>query len=893
VVWWRLAVLLLDLYLVLSVGGWFLLRYLRWRMLRDGPFLEPELEALDRLHEAQEEQAGLWPSQPRSGRYGELDRRAHQALSQLSLIVAEADRLRLALAHQDLAQLTLTDALLLRCLAPILHAARALSDRQALLQQLDLAQEVLDHAHALHESVEQIPFQMRVEIQEVGGEVERLTALLQGERQQGTLNLESLGDRLQVLGKGVDVARSRIETASSPELTTADVGSSADTRWAEEVDGALTTMADELAEIDEVLASVVDSRMRAENQIERVRSRLMLVAERWAAQRERGVAQTEIRDRIDDASGQIKEIEQQLEVRTMHAYQEVMRLVEALDGELENTEAMLNDLDTLSGQSRAAVEGDVQALAQANTLCEALVHEEPLLDLDVSMVLLEKASKAYMHAEQQHGLGTIQGYQAALASSTQAKAYLGEAVSKAEQVLDQVALVRELLEGLDAETLGEWRRRADRLNEELRIYARHWEAGLAGDVAETLSLLKQVEVDLERIPPNIRYERRLRQSELDESAEMLRHAKDCLELAQESVLKLEGELERIDALRERAQEAFRVLVGSKLPELVEQSEQMLPERQKRFETMRARLYQEARRLSDPGHVDYDTLFDDLLPALVSEIQAIQADHAEDIERLYRAVRDTANQLARRWNRLRKLDPFSRPRPDEDPETLRLDLEAWRAEADSRRDDPAALQRLVGREALALNQRIDAAYEQIIEGRRSLEASRKVYFRHAQRVRDLRDALEEGAKDSDWPRLSWDLSEAERVWAKALALERDSGAAGTLLQANNELQQAVNTVQQAEQLYALAEHQVQNALRRLQEEHRAANAALEQGLQRARELRAQGGDGETEDPSWQDRVEAAEALCQEARSSLQAAQAVSTFEEALRRLREATNLLARI
>jgi hypothetical protein len=65
------------------------------------------------------------------------------------------------------------------------------------------------------------------------------------------------------------------------------------------------------------------------------------------------------------------------------------------------------------------------------------------------------------------------------------------------------------------------------------------------------------------------------------------------------------------------------------------------------------------------------------------------------------------------------------------------------------------------------------------------------------------------------------------------------------------------------------------------------------LQRARELRAQEGDGEIEDPSWQDRIEATEALCQEARRSLQAAQATTTFEDALHRLREATNLLARI
>ena len=891
--WWRLAVLLIDLYLVLSVGGWVLLRYLRWRMLRQGPFLEPELEALDHLHEAQREQAGLWPSHPRLGRYGELDRRAHQALSQLSLVVAEADRLRLTLAHHDTSPLTFSDALLLRCWPPILHAHRALGDRRALVQQLDSAQEVLRHVHALHESVEQVPFRMRAELQEVGDEVERLTVLLQHEQQQGTLDLESLADRLQALHREVKDALSRIDAALSPEPAPADIGSDGNARWAEDVDAALTAMAAELAEIDGVLVAAIESRTQAENQIERVRARLMLIAERWTAQRERGVSQGEIRDRINDVGEQLKGVEQRLESRTMQAYQQVTQLVTALDGELESLAAMLDELDTLVGQSRTAVEGDVQALARANTLCEALMREEPLLDLDTSMVLLEKASKAYMDAEQQHGLGTIEGYQSALASSGQAKTYLAEAVNKAEQVLDQVALVRELLDGLDAETLGEWRRRADRLNEELRIYARHWEAGLAGEVAETLSLLEQVEVDLERIPPNVRYQRRLRQSELDESAEMLRHAQDCLEQSQESVLKLEEELERLGSLCERAQQAFQVLIRDKIPEMARESEQMLAERQKRFEALSAQVHQEAQRLSNPGQVDYDVLFDDTLPAIVSEIQAIQADHAEDAQRLDRAVRDSAAQLSRRWNRLRKVEPFARPRPEEDPEALRLDLEAWRARVDQHRDDPAALQRLVGREALALGQRLDVAYEQVTEGRRALEASRKAYYRHAQKVRELRESLEQVAKHSDWPRLHWDLGEAERVWAKALSLERDSGAAENLLQANNELQQAVNIAQQAEQLYALAEHQVQNALRRLQEEQRAANMALAQGLQRARELRAQGDDGELEDPSWQDRIEAAETLCQEARRSLQAAQSTTTFEDALHRLREATNLLARI
>ena len=44
---WRAVVLFADLYLALTCGAWILLRYLVWRLLRSGPFLEEETRALE------------------------------------------------------------------------------------------------------------------------------------------------------------------------------------------------------------------------------------------------------------------------------------------------------------------------------------------------------------------------------------------------------------------------------------------------------------------------------------------------------------------------------------------------------------------------------------------------------------------------------------------------------------------------------------------------------------------------------------------------------------------------------------------------------------------------------------------------------------------------------
>ncbi|MBC7235290.1 MAG: hypothetical protein H5T69_05570 [Chloroflexi bacterium] len=881
--WWQVAILSIDLYILLSAGGWLLWRYLEWCLLRRGPFLEHEAEHLDALHRAQREQASFWPQEPRPGRYGDLDRQAHQALSRLSFVLAEANRLHLALGEHEFRPIGVLHVLLLLHGRPLLRAMRLLRGRRALRRQLALADQTLRQVHTLQENAEQIPFRLRAELAELGAETERLTALLEKERAAGTSGLDDYGPRLEAIGRRVEQALHSIEQGSVEQAKASSL---------HEADDVVREIVQELRTIDEALSVAADIRTRTRYQIERLRSSLSLISERWTSLKEQGVSQPELEERLHDLRSQVEGFDRRLERGTLDTYRELEQMVIALEAEQENLAKDLETLNAAMSQSRTAVEGDVQALARANAFCEALLREEPLLELDQSLALLERASQAYMQAEEQRGLGTLEGYRASLSKSKQAKEYLAQGVQMAEQVLEQVAQIREMLAGLSPDVLGEWRRRADRLNEELRIYARHWEAGLAGEVAEALSLLEQAEMDLERLSPNIRYQRRLRQSEFQEALETLRHAHDCLERAAEAIEALEAELERLEALRARAQLALQIILEEKLPALAKESKSMLAERQERFEALRARLQQEAQRL-DPSQVHYDELLSDRLPAIARELQQIAADHAEDTERLRKAARDGAGRLSRAWNRLRKLNPYERPRPEEDPEALRLDLEEWRARIEAHRDDPATLQRLVGREVLALEQRLEAAYKQIVEGRRSLETLGKAYYRHAQRVRVLRAALEEIERNSPWPRLPCnaitDLGEAERVWNKALALERDSAAADTLVRANNELQQAVNAAQQAEQLYALAEHQVQSALRRLDDESRVATTALETARQRARALRQRAADG---DPV-EDRAELVEEMCNQAAQALQAAQEASTFEDALRHLREASNLLARV
>jgi hypothetical protein len=95
---------------------------------------------------------------------------------------------------------------------------------------------------------------------------------------------------------------------------------------------------------------------------------------------------------------------------------------------------------------------------------------------------------------------------------------------------------------------------------------------------------------------------------------------------------------------------------------------------------------------------------------------------------------------------------------------------------------------------------------------------------------------------------------------------------------------VNTAQKAEESHRRIESQMGRALRQLDEELHAVNRRLRRGRDRAAALEEEGAPGEAEDT-----IE----ICNRAERRIEMAMSASTFEDALRHLREARDILARL
>ncbi len=533
-------------------------------------------------------------------------------------------------------------------------------------------------------------------------------------------------------------------------------------------------------------------------------------------------------------------------------------------------------------RSKEAVAGDVQALAQAQAACEALRAADPLLEPDGSLALIEQATAAYEEAERQRGLGTRQGYEAAITLAQKAMAHLSAAQEQAAALPQEARQARELLKALGSEALSDWRARASRAKEQLQRYARHWSEKLAGDAAEALANLEQVEIDLERVPPNVRYLRRLRQSELDEALEILTHGRECMERAKALVVGLEEERGRVEALRRQVEAETRRLAEERLGAIQAVRDRMLPELCQRLAALEQEIGERLGLLGDPSQVDYAAMSQEWLPSVLRQVEELERAQRESVQHYRALAQDVARDLERQWARLGKLNPQEPPVPEEDLAKLAEDLQAWRDEIAAQADNPVALRELIGRRATALEQRVENARQEIVEGRRRLETLYRAYTRHAQRVRALREAIRAHRQEGRWPQLDWESAEeAEALWGRAVELEQASRAGATLALANDQLQRACNTAQQAEDLFARIERQMASGLQRLNQELAGVTKALERGQRRAAVLREAG-------PSPE--LSALEERLAEAQRALELAHGATTFDDALRHLRTAADIL---
>ena len=643
-----------------------------------------------------------------------------------------------------------------------------------------------------------------------------------------------------------------------------------------EADTLLEALTGRLAGLEERLEQAALERTQAHDALARIEEALHNAEDRWGALKVRGAVEPSLARALSSLRGDHERLSTLAQQQTIDAYRETHQRIGDLEGTLQTLAADLDHLDNLMERSKEAMEGNLKALADSHALCDALVRQDVLLDPDRSLALVERATQAYTEAERSRGLGTIQGYEHSLELAAQGAQVIEDARRQADAFPEQVQQVRDLLAAMQPQTLGAARTRADRLREQLQVYTRHWERGANTDMAEAISLLDQVEVDLERLAPNVRYQRRFRQSETEEALDILSHADASLRRSGELMDRLDAERERIAGLREQFEVGLLALTGQALPELQALSKGMMPDTKQHLASLAVKVNDQARAARDPSQIDYDEALNTLLPALADEVAQVRLEHERNSKECDEMIRDAAKRLDRSWSRLARLQPDELPGPEEDIERLSADVNAWHAEVERQAGALPALFDLAGRR-VALEQRMESAEEQIVEGRRRLESLEKDYRRHAQAARDMRLAVRDLEQSSRWTSLHWDWAKAEAAWQDATRLERTAQQATRLSEAGDTMRQAAEAALEAENLFDRVERQMAGALRRLDDELRAVDKGLERAARQAATARGQGD---------QEALSTLDTLQADAQRLVQAAVGSSTFDEVLRYLRDA-------
>jgi len=285
---------------------------------------------------------------------------------------------------------------------------------RSLLRLLDQGDQLLATLIEQQQVIEDIPARVRAALNDMRAEVQRLSAILEMEEEAGTAGLEAIAQRLEERERAIEQALDALAEAAAERLPAVIA----------EIDELLPSTGIVLSEIDQFLGRVTEERNKAQSLIQRVESSLRLAEERWEGLRLRGATEPTLSRGLAELKSGLERAKAVAKERSVNAYQQVTAQVAAMDSQVTALLEKLDALDEAMEQSKKAVEGDVSALAKAQAMCDELARQDPLLELDQSLALIERASQAYMEAERQRGLGTFQGYEASLAEAETAMKYL-------------------------------------------------------------------------------------------------------------------------------------------------------------------------------------------------------------------------------------------------------------------------------------------------------------------------------------------------------------------------------------------------------------------------------------------------------------------------------------
>jgi len=869
VIWLRVLVLLLDVYLLLTLGSWFAYRFLAWRVLRSGRTLQSGAERLEELRAAVQEHLRAWPREPRPGRYATPDRLAYEHLATLRASIAKADRLLPSLSDLPLHGLGAAQILLLGAVGPLRGAIRAWRDARALWALIDRANVALSVLDTQATVVQDIPARTRATLNELRAEVSRLTAVLEAVQEEGLAGLEQHAEDLHRCEERLERALDLLDAAG------------ADATQVYEVDKELQQVAPTLQRLDQVLSDASQARGRVQSLLARVYSGLRLAEERWEGLKSRGATEPlfqELLDNLRAASQELPVIERSA---SLTAFQDVTAQATSLEHDIQSFMVRLDGLDAAIRESKEALADALREVDEARAACDEFRRVNPSVVPDTANALVQSAAETWGRAQETRAQGTLEGYRRSEVRADEVRALARRAHEELEALPQALEEVQTLFTAVDASEQAALRERLKRVTAALEPYSLHWERHLRAPAARADAALQAAAQEVAQIPEAVRSGRRLLQSEIDGVVARLSAAQEQTRLAEECIEQLESARERIAQQRTRLDEAMDEIAEEKLPALEALQSRMLPELLQRLELLTSSFEDESAAHRRPEAVDYDEALNRWLPAVQQQVDDLLEEHHRSVRHYGRLRREALRRVDHLWTRLERLDPFQLPAPQEDVRQLARDVKEWRAQVDREEDNPAALSELLSRDGESLMRRLERAIAEVEEGRSRLATLSRDYLRLADSVSRLQAALGATQAESAWPAIVWNAADAEEAWKTAQAHEEESRNARTMQQAGDHLQHAVNAARRAEQLYSSIHRYMRTALNRLDDETRAVQRLVDRGRRLEESLRQEGRQRDADEVA---------ALLQTSGRALQTAERATTFEDALRHVRSARTTL---
>lgn len=871
-IWLRILVALLDIYLLLSLGSWFVLRYLQWSLLRSGRTVRAGEKRLAELRAALNAHLAAWPREPRPGRYTVPDQLASEHLAALRGALTRAETLLPSLSDVPYIRVELPDALALRTLAPLPGTLRAWTDARALWALVHRANASLAVLEAQAAAVRDIPSRTRGSLNELRAEVTRLSAVLEGVQEQGMAGLEQHAEELATHRQHVEMALDRLGEAQN------------DPQTVYEVDKELHRIGPALQRMDQLLTEAAEAHGRAQSLLARIYSALRLAEERWSAMAARGATEPDIAAQLDALCERARMLPALERSDSLERYRQLTEEAIELDSDIQALMTRLDAFERTIRESRDALSEMLQEIERSREACVRLQSEDATVEPDASLILVDRAREMCAQAEAYRREGTTEAYRLSVARAAEASKVLGSANAALRDLPDKAARVRGALAAFRDSRIDALRERRERACEALQDYPVHWERRLRVLAAEADSALDAVADELAALPEGARGGRHLRQSELDAVAAALERAEGHQARAEQLVAALEGALTQIARQQEQLESAIEDIAGHKLPALEALQPRMLPELRQRLELLKATIADESAAHADPAQVDYDVALETWLPDILRQIDELAGEHRSSVRHYRKLQHEALRRMERLWNRLERLDPYQLPAPEQNVKELGREVDRWRAAVAAEEENPAALSVLLSRDALALERRVELVLAEVEGGRQALVGLSREYLRLAESVARSQAAIEAARTDCPWSGLTWDASDAEAAWLQAQEQEQETRSAKRLSQVADLLQRAVNDARRSEQLYTSIERRIGSALSRLGDELQAVQRLADRGRRLEAGFRQEGRDADADEVA---------ALLARADRALQTAQSATTFEDTLRHLRAARTSLDNI